>query len=329
MPRTEARIFTSIWNDPHFLSLDASSQRLYFFLLSQDDLTYSGIMPLRPRRWRPTAAGLTVADIEVGLKALEASPRRFIIVDEDMEELFIRSLLRRDGIWKQPNLLKLAWESAGQSRSHLLRSELVAELRRLPLEESPSVQVKTLVASFIQDLEQGTPHPTPHPPGDPADHPSDHPADEGTADLADDPTAKDYAYARGNGVATSSTEVIPVPLFPDAPTSLPPQDRKTGRRLPEGFTLTPDMRAWASKNTPHVNQDREFDRFRDHWLAKPGKDGRKLDWLMTWRNWMRTAEDRQGPRDRYRDNRADMRGGARQQLATAEEVSKLRPEDIV
>ena len=112
MPRTEARIFTSIWNDPHFLSLDVSAQRLYFFLLSQDDLTYSGIMPLRPRRWRPTAAGLTVADIELGLKAMEASPRRFVILDEDAEELFVRSLLRRDGIWKQPNLLKLAWESA-------------------------------------------------------------------------------------------------------------------------------------------------------------------------------------------------------------------------
>ena len=42
MPRTEARIFTSIWNDPHFLSLDVSAQRLYFFLLSQDDLTTAG-----------------------------------------------------------------------------------------------------------------------------------------------------------------------------------------------------------------------------------------------------------------------------------------------
>lgn len=27
--------------------------------------------------------------------------------------------------------------------------------------------------------------------------------------------------------------------------------------------------------------------FRDYWVAKPGKDGAKLDWLATWRRWCR------------------------------------------
>ena len=35
MPRTEARIFTSIWNDRDFLALPPGAQRLYMFLLSQ------------------------------------------------------------------------------------------------------------------------------------------------------------------------------------------------------------------------------------------------------------------------------------------------------
>ncbi len=41
----------------------------------------------------------------------------------------------------------------------------------------------------------------------------------------------------------------------------------------------------------------ELDRFRDYWIAKPGKDGRKLDWWATFRNWLRrTADDRaRGP----------------------------------
>jgi hypothetical protein len=41
----------------------------------------------------------------------------------------------------------------------------------------------------------------------------------------------------------------------------------------------------------------ELDRFRDYWIAKPGKDGRKLDWCATFRNWLRrTADDRRrGP----------------------------------
>ena len=143
MPRTEARIFTSIWKDPHFAGIDQGAQWLYFFLLSQDDLTYSGVMPLRARRWVPKAAGLTVAEIESALKALEASPRRFVITDEDTGELLVRSLLRRDGIWKQPNLLKLARESAEQLESPRLRAALLEELRRL-LGTACTVEVRTL-----------------------------------------------------------------------------------------------------------------------------------------------------------------------------------------
>jgi len=34
-------------------------------------------------------------------------------------------------------------------------------------------------------------------------------------------------------------------------------------------------------------------RFRDYWIGKAGKDGAKLDWSATWRNWVRN--ERQGP----------------------------------
>ncbi|MGF6174728.1 hypothetical protein [Ensifer sp. 4252] len=33
----------------------------------------------------------------------------------------------------------------------------------------------------------------------------------------------------------------------------------------------------------------EFDKFRDYWNAKAGKDATKLDWPATWRNWLRNA----------------------------------------
>ncbi|KQY73963.1 hypothetical protein ASD52_26395 [Ensifer sp. Root142] len=33
----------------------------------------------------------------------------------------------------------------------------------------------------------------------------------------------------------------------------------------------------------------EFDKFRDYWNAKTGKDATKLDWPATWRNWLRNA----------------------------------------
>ena len=37
--------------------------------------------------------------------------------------------------------------------------------------------------------------------------------------------------------------------------------------------------------------ERELEKFRNHWIAKPGKDGLKLDWDATWRNWVLKADE--------------------------------------
>ena len=58
------------------------------------------------------------------------------------------------------------------------------------------------------------------------------------------------------------------------------------------------MFEWFRKNCPHVDGKTEHAQFTDWWTAKPGKEGRKLDWPATWRNWMRTAEKRSQPRTR-------------------------------
>lgn len=38
---------------------------------------------------------------------------------------------------------------------------------------------------------------------------------------------------------------------------------------------------------PDLDPGGTFDAFRDYWISKPGKDGVKLDWTATWRNWVR------------------------------------------
>jgi len=52
------------------------------------------------------------------------------------------------------------------------------------------------------------------------------------------------------------------------------------------------MVEWARINTPGVNGKSETDKFIDYWRAKSGRDAAKLDWIGTWRNWMRTASER-------------------------------------
>lgn len=70
----------------------------------------------------------------------------------------------------------------------------------------------------------------------------------------------------------------------------------TGSRLMPDWQLDDVQRAWTVQNCPGLNIAVEVEKFRDYWLAKPGKDGRKTDWPATWRNWARrTAERFQQP----------------------------------
>lgn len=69
-----------------------------------------------------------------------------------------------------------------------------------------------------------------------------------------------------------------------------------GHRLPEDFQVTPAMVAWCRETFPLLDGRNETEKFREYWLAVPGQRGRKLNWEMTWKRWMRTAAERQGTR---------------------------------
>jgi uncharacterized protein YdaU (DUF1376 family) len=60
-----------------------------------------------------------------------------------------------------------------------------------------------------------------------------------------------------------------------------------GTRLPQDWALSDELRTWARSQRPDLDIDVTAAKFADHWHAKPGKDGAKLDWPATWRNWVR------------------------------------------
>lgn len=216
--RKEARIFVTIWDDPAFRAHTPSAQRMYMYLLSQADLSYCGVIPLRERRWARDAHGLTVKDVLTDLEALsepfpepfreglpEGCSRPLLVVDDDTGEVLIRSLIRNDRIWKIPNLLKSARESATVIRSARIKAALVEELRRLPLNESPSAQVNAIVKSFIADLRAGLPDPPPNP----SAKGSVNPSEKGSGYPPADPS-------QGIGVPVGDTE-FPCPQEPPPP----------------------------------------------------------------------------------------------------------------
>jgi hypothetical protein len=69
-------------------------------------------------------------------------------------------------------------------------------------------------------------------------------------------------------------------------------DKRTkGRatRCPEPFIVNSDMRLWASEHAPLIDVRLETTKFCNYWRAKAGKDATKLDWKLTWRNWLLSA----------------------------------------
>lgn len=74
----------------------------------------------------------------------------------------------------------------------------------------------------------------------------------------------------------------------DASPSAPPADSSRGTRLDKEWVLPIDWQTWAEAERPDLDIGVTACRFRDFWLGKVGKDGRKADWLATWRNWVRS-----------------------------------------
>lgn len=98
----------------------------------------------------------------------------------------------------------------------------------------------------------------------------------------------------------STREVNPEPEPEEEPPSVPLVDqlpRKArlsdrGTRLEVDWSLPDKWRDWTRTNCPLSTDESvnsQADAFRDFWISKPGKDGRKTDWEATWRNWCRRS----------------------------------------
>ena len=66
-------------------------------------------------------------------------------------------------------------------------------------------------------------------------------------------------------------------------------------RLPTNHALNDQWIDFCKTERPDLDPELTFATFRDYWIAKPGKEGCKLDWLATWRNWVRSQHQRAPP----------------------------------
>lgn len=129
MAREHANIRIDLWNDDDFRRLSAGAQLLYIQLLTSATLTYAGVADWRPKRIAAIAAGRTPKEVEAAASELENG--LYIVIDEETEEVLIRSFLKHDGLLHKPNVTKAMVGAYGQVYSMNLKGVIIHELKRL------------------------------------------------------------------------------------------------------------------------------------------------------------------------------------------------------
>lgn len=121
MARAFAKMYVSTWDTgSDFYKLTADAQWLYWTLLSHPSLSPAGVLPLQPRKWARRAQGMTERRVMVALRELIETGQK-VIIDEQTEELAIRTFLKADKGWRTPNVLKSIHASIKAIESDALR----------------------------------------------------------------------------------------------------------------------------------------------------------------------------------------------------------------
>lgn len=303
MARGHGRILTSIWDDSDFLALPADHQRLYLFLISQPNLNHAGLLPVTLRRWASKAPDRSVKDVRTHLLGLDAAG--FVVLDEDTEELLIRSFVRNDGVWKQPRVMGAMVSAAMEISSRRLRAALLREVDRIPLDElsdAPGTKgaqsIRSQVFEHVSALRKAFGDLPPEPPRDHGTPPADPLWEgdwEGAAEGVEEPPAE--GDPQGSTHVRAPVAPIPYPLSPGPIrrgvdegaqlTARAADDLEPSPIDDDGFSLNDAMRRWAVATFgAALDVDYETAQFIAHHRAQRTN---RHSWPDEWQKWMRRS----------------------------------------
>lgn len=320
MARTHGRLFCSIWDDDDYVALSPEAKNVYEALLSQKDLSHAGTIIMRAPLW----AELIGYSLEVTEAALEElHDARFVVMDRRRFELLVRSLIRRDGVYKQPNVYKSAIDHIYMVSSRPIRAALLAELTRLD-ESTMNAETRKVHHAVIDWLRENSGSPSPNPSGNPSPNPSGNPGcpdfensgfgdanESGVSEtrqfsmivggLADDAEPADQdtqneGSAKGSekGSLARADSPIPFPLTQEEPSSSatatpPPDDQPASKPKGKRKSNTPAKPKPATE--PRADVEALCNRLAEMMVAR---GCRKPNITDTWRNEARLLLDLDG-----------------------------------
>ena len=282
MARDFASVNVEIWSDPEWRTLPPAAQHLYLLLWTSPGLSYCGVHDWRPGRLAALSRGFTAEHIDTVAATLSA--RHFLVIDEDTEEVLIRSWARFDGLMKKPRMAVSYANAYAAVASADLRSVMAHETAKLR-EMLPELSCwgDPRVAAILS-----------HPAVSAKDLPT-----------PSDPFADGFATAFTQGLPQTAGDVCQGTYLPPTPAPTPtpststpraPRDKR-GVRIPDDFAVSDEMREWAKeKGFGSLDLDGITEEFVDFWKGVAGSKGVKLDWPGTWRNWIRRKATDTRPR---------------------------------
>jgi hypothetical protein len=123
-----------MWSDDDWRNLTREAQHLYMMLLSDPKLDYCGVTSWHPGKLAQRSSETSGAAI---LNAgAQLANDFFVVIDEETEEVLIRSYLRHDPIMKHPRLSVTVTKDFASIGSKKIRAAIVYELQRLKRENS-------------------------------------------------------------------------------------------------------------------------------------------------------------------------------------------------
>lgn len=85
--------------------------------------------------------------------------------------------------------------------------------------------------------------------------------------------------------------------------------KSIGTRLPENFEMPDEWIRWAVNEKKELSYELiilESKKFIDYWHSAAGAKARKVDWLATWRNWIRGCRAQYPPRSTTKQEMASI-----------------------
>lgn len=273
MAKDFAAVNVGMWGDQDFRDLPAPAQHLYLMLWTSPGLSYCGVHDWRPGRLAARTAGASGDDLRVIAQCLES--RHFVIVDDETEEILVRSWMRFDKVMKKPRLAISCVAAYAEVASNRLRGVVVHELRKAREidPEWPAWSDKR-----VQDV---------------LEQPS---VDAKSEVTVADPFAEGFAYGfaedLGKGLLQTSARVClpPTPAPTSSPTSAPDASRRNdgrkrpARAIPDDWKPTAKHQQYATEESLDLSS--EAFRFRNHAHTH---DRRVVNWNAAFTNWLAKA----------------------------------------